>query len=312
MTGAVLLGLFPVALLIAAGYGLRRSGFLTAAFWPQAERLCYFILLPSLFLRGLATAKMDDLPVWTLAGTLIGATVGVSLLLVALRPLLRVDGAAFTSIFQGAVRFNNYIGVSMAAAMFGAQGIALAAVCNAAIVPTVNLLCVLVFARYGTMRPTLAGVLRQMATNPLVVSCLGGIALHGLGLGLPFGVEPALRALGAASMPLGLLCVGAALDFGAARRWIGPVAASSVVKFLVMPVATLLAAEALGLDPRTTVVALLFQALPTASSAYILARQLGGDAPLMAGITATQTVLAALTMPVVLTLLGTAAALAIG
>ena len=53
-------------------------------------------------------------------------------------------------------------------------------------------------------------------------------------------------------------------------------------------------------------VALLFQALPTSSASYIMARQLGGDAPLMAGITAFQTVAAALAMPVVLSALASA------
>ncbi len=223
--------------MIALGYGLRRSGFIAEAFWPQAERLCYFVLLPALFLNSLATADLDALPVQELA-----------------------------------------------------------------LVPTVNLLCILVFARFGTARVAALGVLRLIVTNPLVVACLGGILLQWLGMRPPAGIEPALRALGAASMPLGLLCVGAALDFGAARSWIGPVIASSVAKFLVMPMVTLLAVRLTGLGAPAATIALMFQALPTASSSYILARQLGGDAPLMAGITATQTVLAACTIPAVLAL----------
>jgi malonate transporter len=300
MTGPILLALLPVILLIALGTWLRHRAFLAESFWPQAERLGYFILLPSLFLHGLATARLQDLPVWSLAGVLIGSTVTVAALVVAARPFMRVDGAAFTSVFQGSVRFNNYVGVTVAAGLFGAQGIALAAICNAAIVPTVNILCVLVFAQFGRARLNARGIARQIVTNPLVVACAGGIALQATGLGLPPGLEPAIRALGMASLPLGLLCVGAALDFGTARSWLGPVATSSAVKFLLMPAATLLAALALGLSGPALVIALLFQAMPTASSAYILARQLGGDAPLMAGITATQTVLAAVAIPLVL------------
>jgi malonate transporter len=243
---------------------------------------------------------LQDLPVWSLVGVLIGATVAVAALVVAARPLMRIDGAAFTSVFQGSVRFNNYVGVTVAAGLFGAQGIALAAICNAAIVPTVNILCVLVFARFGKAGLSARGIARQILTNPLVLACALGIALQATGLGLPPGLEPAIRALGAASLPLGLLCVGAALDFSTARSWLGPVLTSSAVKFLLMPVATLLAALALGLSGPALITALLFQAMPTASSAYILARQLGGDAPLMAGITATQTVLAAAAIPLVL------------
>jgi hypothetical protein len=300
MTGAIVLALAPPALMIALGFGLRRARFLDEAFWPQAERLCYFVLLPSLFLHGLATAKLDGVPVLGLAATLIAATLVVAALVVAARPALPLDGPAFTSLFQGAIRFNNYVGVSLAVGLFGAQGVALAALCNAAIVPTVNVLCVLVFARFGAVRMSGRGVLRQLAVNPLIVSCVAGIALHAAGLPLPPGVEPTLRALGAASLPLGLLCVGAALDFSAARRWLLPVVASSLAKFALLPLVAALIARALGLRGDALTTALVFMSLPTASSAYILARQLGGDAPLMAGVTATQTLLGFVAMPAVI------------
>ncbi|VWC50434.1 transporter [Burkholderia aenigmatica] len=115
-----------------------------------------------------------------------------------------------------------------------------------------------------------------------------------------------MRALGVASMPLGLLCVGAALRFDAARAWLQPVCVASAFKFMAMPLITLAAGRLFGLGDAALTVALLFQALPTSSASYIMARQLGGDAPLMAGITAFQTIAAALAMPVVLTALASA------
>lgn len=300
MTSEVFLSLLPVVLLIAFGMYLRNRRFLEEGFWPQAEKLGYYVLLPSLFFHGLATANLGSLPVGDLALTLIVSTIAVAGLVIVVRPLLKVDGPAFTSVFQGSVRFNNYVGVTLAGGLFGAEGIALAAICNAAIVPTVNILCVLVFAKHGTARLSGRGIIKQLVTNPLVLASLGGIVFQLLGLGIPPGVEASMRSLGAASLPLGLLCVGAALDFKAARHWIGPVASSSAMKFLTMPAATAIVASAVGLEGRALTTALLFQALPTASSAYIMARQLGGDAPLMAGITATQTVLALGAIPLIL------------
>lgn len=141
-------------------------------------------------------------------------------------------------------------------------------------------------------------VARQVALNPLVLACFAGIALQALGVGLPVGIEPVIKALGQASLPLGLLCVGAALELGSVRSWFRPVAYSSVVKFLIMPLMTLCACHVVGLDGKAAIAALLFQALPTASSSYIMARQLGGDAPLMAGIIASQTLLAAVVLPI--------------
>ncbi|WP_329048569.1 AEC family transporter [Streptomyces violaceus] len=294
--------LVPIVLLIALGYALKRSMITDEGFWSAAERLGYHVLLPALFLHSLATADTDDLPAGALAGTLIAATVAVAALVIACKPLMRLNGDAFTSVFQGSIRFNNYIGVTIAAGLFGTKGVAFAAVCNAVIVPTVNVLCVLVFARFGTARLHFAGIVKQLATNPLILACAGGILLHTLGLSLPPGIEPALQALGAASMPLGLLCIGAALRFGAARSWVAPILTASSAKFALMPAATYLAAQLFGLGSHALIVAVLFQALPTASSSYIMARQLGGDAPLMAGITATQTLLGTAAVPVVMAL----------
>ena len=304
MTAELLIALAPIAVLIVMGAWLKRSRFLEDSFWAQAERLGYYVLLPALFLHGLATAKLDNVPVQGMIMALVLSTVMVAVLMVGARRIIKGNDAAFTSVFQGGVRFNNYVGVSVVAGLFGAQGIALAAVANAAIVPTVNILCVLVFARYGTGgRMSLGKVAKQLALNPLVLACFGGILLQALGLGLPAGIEPVIKALGQASLPLGLLCVGAALEFGSVRSWIRPVAYSSVVKFMIMPLTTLCACHVFGLDGKAAIAALLFQALPTASSSYIMARQLGGDAPLMAGIIASQTLLAAVALPIAVVVL---------
>ncbi|WP_447891474.1 AEC family transporter [Pseudomonas atacamensis] len=300
MTLSLLMALLPIALLIVLGAWLKRRQFLADNFWAQAERLAYYVLLPSLFFHGLATAKLDGVPFRSMVSVLVLSTIVVSLMLLSARALFTQDNAAFTSVFQGGIRFNNYVGVSAAAGLFGVQGIALAAVANAAIVPTVNILCVLVFAKYGSGgRMPFSKVLKQLALNPLVLACFAGGLIQVLGWGLPAGIEPMLRALGQASLPLGLLCVGAALEFGSIKQWLRPVGYSSMFKFLIMPIVTLLACHLFELEGKAAVAALLFQTLPTASSSYIMARQLGGDAPLMAGIIACQTLLAGFALPAV-------------
>ena len=45
-------------------------------------------------------------------------------------------------------------------------------------------------------------------------------------------------------------------------------------------------------------VAVLYNGLPTSASSYVLARQMGGDGKLMAGIITATTLAAALTLPV--------------
>ncbi|MBV1942393.1 AEC family transporter [Streptomyces sp. BV286] len=305
MITLTLKALIPVVLLTGLGFVVKRWMIRGESFWSGAESLGYRVLLPALFLHSLATADTHELPVRALTAVLVASTVVVAALVIALRPLMRLPGDGFTSVFQGSIRFNNYIGVTIASGLYGTQGVAMAAVCNAAIVPTANVLCVLVFARFGGARLSLTGVARQLAANPLILACAAGGLLRTLNLGLPPGIEPALQSLGAASMPLGLLCIGAALRFGRARAWTGPILTSSAMKFVLMPTVTYLLALPLGLGASALLVAVLFQALPTASSSYIMARQLGGDAPMMAGITAAQTLMGIAAVPLVAALIPT-------
>lgn len=298
MTAQVIVALAPAALLIALGWVLRHRQMLPDTFWGPAEWLSYHVLLPALFVHGLATADLGDVPAGRMFGVLIGSVVATAALTVAARRAFPVDDAGFTSVFQGAIRFNNYVGVLVATGLYGAEGTALAAVANAAIVPTVNILSVLVFSRFGAARPTLGGVIRQVATNPLVVACVIGGALQASGLGLHPAIGGAFKALGQAALAMGLLCVGAALDLGAVRGDLGTALRASAVKFVLLPAVTLAACVMAGLTGPAAMVAVIFHTLPTASSSYILARQMGGDARLMASIIAFQTILAGLAMPV--------------
>ncbi len=301
MTYLLLLALAPIIIFIGMGAWFRHRGFLQESFWSQAERLGYYVLLPSLFFHSLATAELGKVPLIEMTLALVFSTVIAAATLVLTKPLLGIDDPGFTSVFQGGVRFNNYVGISIAAGLLGAPGIALATVANAAIVPTVNVLCILVFARYGAggqLSPKSIG--RQLMLNPLVIACTLGIIAQTIGFRIPAWVEPVLKALGQASLPLGLLCVGAALNLSNSISWLRPIVWSSSIKFLLMPFMTLGFCHIFGLTGEAAVAAILFQALPTASSSYIMARQLGGDAPLMAGIVAGQTLLAAITLPVIL------------
>lgn len=279
---------------------MKRRAFLADAFWAQAERLSYFVLLPALFAHSLATADLQGMPVGGLVKVLIISSLVIAALLVTFNRIIVQDGPAFTSVFQGGIRFNNYVGIAAAIGLFGTPALALVAVSNATIVPTVNVLCVLVFAYFGTAKPTLDRLLRGIVFNPLVVGCVIGLLLQITGFGFPPGIESCVKALGQASLPLGLLCVGAALDWKALNRGLKLAIIASVAKFLLLPLATTVACVFFGLDRQTTMIAVLFQALPTASSSYITARQLGGDAELMAGIVAFQTIFAFIAVPAIL------------
>jgi predicted permease len=109
--------------------------------------------------------------------------------------------------------------------------------------------------------------------------------------------------LGKASLTLGLFAVGASLDLSVARMEIKGVAIASTLKLIATPALCAILCWLLGLDHVARGCALVCAAVPGAASSYILAKQLGGDAPLMSGITTVQTLVAIVTMPLMLWML---------
>jgi malonate transporter and related proteins len=295
----------PLFLLILLGAVLNRLRQPSADFWSQLERFIYFLLFPAMLVSTLATADVSQVPVGQVAITLIG-TMGVfGIALWTLRGWLRLEAAAFTSAFQGALRMNTYVGVAGAVALHGAPGATVAAVAVAIMVPTVNVMCVASFIASGTLGSASFGrSLAALVRNPLIIGSVLGITLNVSSIGLPGWSEATVELLGRAALPLGLVAVGVALRPVALLRIDRSVWATNMVKLVLMPALTLVLALVLGLDPVSRDVALLFSALPTATSSYILARQLGGDADMMAALITKQTLLAMLTLPLWLRLAG--------
>ncbi|KEA63463.1 putative membrane protein [Marinobacterium lacunae] len=299
----ILTALWPLFALLLLGYLARRTDFPGAAFWPPAERATYYVLFPSLLVSRLSRAELGGAQTLQLVLAVLALLIIGTLILLLLRLVFRFPNAQFTSVYQGGMRFNTYVALAASAALIPGPGVALAAVVTAVMIPTLNLLCVLVFAWFGQSRPTLKGVLRTLATNPLILACLLGIALNLSGLGLPGPARPVLDLLGGMALPLGLLAVGAAIDLRMIRGSGTPVLIAIVVKLLLFPVLAVALSSLFELDLMASQVMLIFTAVPTATASYILARQLGGDAPMMANIITAQTLISMLTMPIMLKLL---------
>jgi predicted permease len=295
--------LAPVFLLIAIGYALRRSGFPGTAFWMDAERLVYWVLFPPLLLVTTAGAELAGFRIGPLAVALIAAILLTAVLTLAIRPWLWLCPPAFTSVFQGAIRNNTYVGLAGAAALFGQAGLAVMGIVVFVVVTTVNLLCVSVLVYYRGGTPSSRQLIVPILQNPLILACLAGFALNALGIGLIETAGRTLEILGSGSLSLALLCVGAGLDLKRLGRHLRPIVITSILKLMVMPATTALCLWLLGVEGLTASVAVLFSACPISASSYVLARLLGGDAPLLASLITITTLAAVLTMPLVLGLL---------
>ncbi|MGV3468622.1 AEC family transporter [Limnobacter sp.] len=285
--------LFPDFAIIALGYLLRRFWMAPSA-WVTIEKLVYFVLFPCLLFFSVATSNFDVNTVGAFA--LGGPAVIFTAFLLGWSGLLfsnmgRVD---FASGLQTAYRFNSYIGLALASRLGGQSAVANIAILLALGVPLCNVLAVSTMSKGGRLS-AFVDILR----NPLIIGTCLGIAAKLMGVQVPEPVMLTLERLAQAAVSLGLLAVGAGLVFsGLKGNW--PVSVWWLfVKLLVSPLVAVLYAHFTGLGQEQTMVLLVFSAIPSASSAYILAARMGGNAPLVACLISMSTVGAAITLPLV-------------
>lgn len=287
------LALFPDFALILLGYGLRRGMPLGDHFWTGLEKLIYFVLFPALLFNAITKTPLSFAAV-PLIGVGAVAMGGAMLLGLLARWLFPLTPISFASQFQCAFRYNTYIGLAVAAKLHGAAGIAAMGLLAGGMVPFANIAAVWMLARHGQ-----TSVWRELAKNPLFLATLLALVWNLAGLGVPAPLGHFLGRLAEAAIALGLLAVGAALKLRGTLGHDGRGAAVwfLAVKLLAMPTIALVAARQVGLAGIHFDIAIMFAALPTASSAYILARRMGGDGARVAWLISAGTLLGMLTLP---------------
>lgn len=299
--------LVPVFLLIVLGHVLRRVLLTEDKPWSGIEQLVYYVLFPALLIDTLSRANLSAVPVAGVGGALLLAVVAMSTLCLLLRPLLAsrlgVDGPAFSSVFQGATRWQTFVALSVAGNLYDDVGITLASVAMVAMIPLLNVFSVGVLAHYAApMRLPWPTILLTIARNPLIWACVFGLAINLVGLPIPRPLHEFADALGRCSLALGLLVVGAGLQLDGLRRPQPAALITVTLKLAVMPLIAIGFGLAFGLSGTNLAVVACCASVPSASNGYVLARQMGGDAPLLAQILTLQTSLAVFTMPLFIAL----------
>jgi malonate transporter and related proteins len=285
--------LAPEFTLIAIGWLLARVPGFDAKLWAPIERITYWVLFPALLFYANAQARVDLGAALPMILTALGIMASGALLAWIGRFATNPERAVFGGLFQCAFRFNAYIGLALASRLHGVEGLAAMSLVLGCCVPFANVAAVwgLASGRGG------ATIARELATNPLILSCVGGLLYGASGLPLPELVATTLSRFGSAALVLGLLAVGAALRVEAITRGGLYIPWVLVVKLAILPLMAWLFVDALGLGPLAGAIIVLYAALPLPSSAYVLAARLNG-APDVVALATTISILASLvTLP---------------
>ncbi|CAN5505400.1 AEC family transporter [soil metagenome] len=297
MSNALLL--LPDFLLIVVGFVLCRWTALDRPVWEAAERLVYYLLFPVLLFNSIVKSPLQ--PMQTLSLALAGvATVacGIALAL-AIARWPGVNARLHASGAQVSFRFNSFIALALSERLIGPQGLAWMALLIALCVPLCNVAAVWPLARHGGHSYG-----RELLRNPLILATLGGLLANAFGLRLPEAVATTLQRIGLAALPVGLMAVGAGLKLGGLKASPGLAAAFLALRHAVLPAFAIGLTAALTLPAEQRTIVVLFAALPTASSAYVLAARMGGDGSFVAGLVTVSTLLGMLGIPLWLAVLG--------
>jgi len=288
--------LLPDFSLILCGYLVCRYTALNRTVWQQVESLVYFFLFPVLLFHSIVKSPLDlgETSRLIAAGLLMGVT---SIALAYSLPHLpwigrRIDARDHAASAQVAFRFNSFVGLALAERLAGPQGLLLIAVLIGMCVPLFNVAAVWPMARHGR-----TGLARELVRNPLIIATVSGLAANLLGFAIPAWLEPAVTRIGAASLALGLMAAGAGMQFSTLARAKALTIGVLGIRHFIAPLVAFALAHLFALDGAQSAVLLAFSALPTASSAYVLAARMGYNGPYVAGLVTLSTLLALLSLP---------------
>ncbi len=300
--------LIPVMMIIALGVFLKRTALFSDESWNGFGNLCYFVLFPVLLIKILATVKVESSFLFAYAAMVLLVVLTMSLLLVLVRPLLvsryRIRGSSFSSFFQGVTRWHGFVALSIVGILYGDDGVAYMAIIMAIIIPPLNVINVIVLVKYAHGSADMKSVVTKVFSNPFILACALGVSLNVLGVTLPGPLFQAMDIIGGGALGLSLFTVGAGLRFSAVKDNYELIGLGSLTRLLGMPALMFAGGWLFGIDGMPLVVAVIAGGVPTATAAYILAKQMGGDDVLMANLITVQVVLSGVTLPVMIWLAG--------
>lgn len=283
--------LIPDFALIVLGFLLARFANWGGHFWAGVEKIVYYLMFPALLFYTTSRTPFN----FTTTGhflqiAFIATACGMGLGYLA-KYFFTSAPRVFESGVQTAFRFNSYIALALASRLAGDQGTALMALLIGFLVPLCNMAAVYALAHNS------GKLLIEIAKNPLVVGTASGVIVNLCQIPVHEAINATLSRLGNASIALGLLAVGAGIRLSALHEAKAMASYFLTIKLLVLPLIALLLGHWMQLPLLQLQIVVIFCALPTASSAFVLAARMGGNAPFVAFLISASTVLSAITLP---------------
>lgn len=287
----------PVFAMVFLGIGLKRLGWIDSAFITTASALVFRATLPTLIFLSLVRADLSvalDVPLMLFFAA---ATLG-QFLFSWFWAHYRVPYAERGLYVQGAFRGNcGVVGLALAAGMYGQYGLSVGGLLVGVVILMYNALSVIALAAYQPGQSTeWRSILKHIITNPLILGVLIALPFAAFSIPLPSWLMTSGDYFASLTLPLALICIGATLSMSAMRENKEVALSASIMKMVVLPVVSTLAAWAVGFSGQALGLLFLFFASPTAAASFVMVKAIGGNTVLAANIIAMTTLMASLSV----------------
>ena len=302
---AIFENILPIFALVMLGFGLRKSNFVEADKWQIVDELCFWVFFPALLAYTLIKADFSQIQLGAVTIVLLLAVLITAAVLLAVKPFLaRVVGVKnpqFTTIFQTVSRYHGFIALAIVLELFGEAGTAIVALSFAVLVPVNQFINIVVLVAYDDKTKfNLKGVTLGVVKNPIFMAAIIGLAISLLNIPVWKPIVTGLDLLADVALGLSLLALGAGLSLKAAlspskEMWIGVLG-----RVVGVPLLMGVLCYFFGVRGMSAHVLMVLAAVPAAMNGYVLAKKMGGDAPLYAATLTVQTVVSFVSVPAVL------------
>lgn len=281
---------FPLIVYMAVGMLIRWMGILTQQHFRAMNSMVFRIFIPLALFFNVYRADLRE----SIQGEIFGYVfAGILITFAACWAVVsRIvhSGSDAASVIQGLYRSNFVLyGTYIASALCGTSGIALVSAMAAMVVPTFNMLAVILFELKRGRSVSAKEIFINICKNPLVDAGVLGCAFQLLHISIPQLLMQPLMTLGDLATPLALVTLGGLLSFDSLIRHKKTLLAVNAGRLIVIPLIWIGIGVLLGMRGDLLVALLAIYASPTAVASAPMAQEMGGNGTLSGEIVATTT-----------------------
>lgn len=299
--------LIPVLILIVLGCLLKKNSLISDTFLNVADRLIYYIFFPAMLFWKIGGTPIDSGIQWAYCQAAVCALVTVYVCSTLYIKLFRVGRYQAGTFSQSCYRFNTYIGMAVVMNALGDAGVRHFGILIGVMIPLINILSVSTLIWFSgkqvRTKERVQITLRALIINPLILACVAGMFYARVSNGFPVFLDNTFRLAASVTLPLALLSIGGTLKLQVLSGYFTLSLVAAGFKLVLYPLTGYYFLSWFGVIGLPFQVAMLFFAMPTATSIFILSSQLNSDTDLASATIVLSTILSFFSLSFVMLLI---------